>query len=76
MACHLICQEWSFFGYACLNLDGTLGISSLVSGDNGDVRTNRVGRVEVGRQLWYFGIRLVMMIHRIANKMVEVGRQL
>ena len=47
-----------------LNLDGTLGISSLLSGDNGDVRTNRVGRVEVGRQLWYFGIRLVMMIHR------------
>ena len=39
-----------------LNLDGTLGISSLLSGDNGDVRTNRVGRVEVGRQLWYFGI--------------------
>ena len=34
-----------------LNLDGTLGISSLLSGDNGDVRTNRVGRVEVGRQL-------------------------
>ena len=59
-----------------LNLDGTLGISSLLSGDNGDVRTNRVGRVEVGRQLWYFGIRLVMMIHRIANKMVEVGRKL
>ena len=59
-----------------LNLDGTLGISSLLSGDNGDVRTNRVGRVEVGRQLWHFGIRLVMMIHRIANKMVEVGRKL
>ena len=56
-----------------LNLDGTLGISSLLSGDNGDVRTNRVRRVEVRRQLWYFGIRLVMMIHRIANKMVEVG---
>ena len=64
MACHLICQEWNVFGYAYLNLDGTLGISSLVSGDNSDVRTNRVGRVEVGRQLWYFGIRLVMMIHR------------
>ena len=58
------------------NLDGTLGISSLLSGDNGDVRTNRVRRVEVGRQLWYFGIRLVMMIHRIANKMVELGRKL
>ena len=43
--------DWSNYGH--LDLDRRAVLADLSSGDDGDVRSNRVGRVEVGGQLEY-----------------------
>ena len=43
-----------------LNLHGSI-LASLICGDDGDVRSNRVGRVEVGGQLQYHSIIVIIM---------------
>ena len=43
--------DWINYGH--LNLDRRAVLADLSSGDDGDVRSNRVGRVEVGGQLEY-----------------------
>ena len=57
---HLRDNHWHLLMRHChdRSIDGNLDLhramlASLLGGDDGDVRANRVGRVEVGRQLQY-----------------------